>query len=443
MVPSFAFSWLDDKDTFEAGSVATIKIKVLGNFDSKGNHSLGKSAFHPTVAVNGKMGNSSFISGVSLELGADTDLWRVVFIPIRTGLFNFFIIEDRFRVLDSSLHFTVLPGKMYPAVSVVSWKGLVHEFQAGTKAKVLILPKDAFGNNISTTSQEPNSSSFGFSAFYGNGSTARLLNVTFLGWNKVGFVSIEFVASTAGSLLLHVEGGNQTLNGSPLPFNVTPGPLDVSNCAATPKFGINTLQLFSKMEMFIHQKDQYGNLVPGLHEFDAQVLEVGTMLSMPVADLHFKEVAPGIQLFSFSVSEPGDFMLTIYDMKRNMSITNMPYEYTVFVGYCDGTSSIVNGSGFDSSVTGETAKFSVYLRDKYQYPSLVEVEKLKVQIVPKVDSIIVSPSIGRMQNGSGSLVESELRHGLGSVMGTIFAVADSINAVRTSAFSQSTLSLSD
>ncbi|KAK3189413.1 hypothetical protein Dsin_028974 [Dipteronia sinensis] len=65
-VPKFAFSWLDDNNTFQAGATATIKIKVMGNFDSKGNASLERSAFSPSLTVNGKLGNSSFISGVLL-----------------------------------------------------------------------------------------------------------------------------------------------------------------------------------------------------------------------------------------------------------------------------------------------------------------------------------------------------------------------------------------
>lgn len=113
---------------------------------------------------------------------------------------------------------------------------------------------------------------------------------------------------------------------------IATGPLDVTNCVATWNFGTNVLQIFSKVEIFIHQQDQYGNLVSGLYAFDAQVVEKETNLSIPVADLHFEEVLPGIQLFSFSVLEPGNFILTIFDTKQNKSISNMPYDYTVFVG---------------------------------------------------------------------------------------------------------------
>ena len=86
------------------------------------------------------------------------------------------------------------------------------------------------------------------------------------------------------------------------------------------------------MEILIHQLDQYGNLVSGLYPFDAEVVERDTNLSIPIADLHFQEVDAGIQLFSFSNWEPGNFLLAIYDTKHNKSISNMPYAYTVFVG---------------------------------------------------------------------------------------------------------------
>lgn len=118
-MPNFAFSWLDDKNTFQAGDTATIKIKVLGNFDSEGNASLEKSAFKPNLTVNGKIGNSSYISGVLLETGEDTNNWRILLVPITVGLFNLIISDDPFDVMDSSLHFKVEPGisnQFYDAV---------------------------------------------------------------------------------------------------------------------------------------------------------------------------------------------------------------------------------------------------------------------------------------------------------------------------------------
>ncbi|KAH9765907.1 protein GAMETE EXPRESSED 2 [Citrus sinensis] len=379
--PKFAFSWLDDNNTFQAGDTATIRIKVLGNFDSRGDASLGKSAFKPTLTVNGKIGNTSYISGVLLETGEDTSNWRILFIPISVGLFNVIIKDDLFEVLDSSLHFKVEPGN---------------------KDRIMILPKDAFGNNVTSTSEELSSFNFTVSALYANGS-ALTPNITNMGLNEVGYIIIEFILMKAGNFSLHVEAGNQTLNGSPLPFKVNPGPVDVSNCVAKWKYEVAAWQIFSKMEIFIHQLDQYGNLVPGFYAFDADVVEKETNLSIPVADLQFEEVAPGVQLFSYTIEESGNFLLTISDEKHNKSVSNMPYTYTVFVGYCNGSSSVVNGSGLNDSVAGETAHFSVYLNDMFQYPYPVEVERLQVQIAREVDSSTVWPSISPTQIYNGDV----------------------------------------
>lgn len=112
--PTFAFSWLDDLNTFEAGGIATIKIKVLGEFDRRGNGSLDeKSAFNPALTINGKTGNSSYISGVSSNLKSDSSSWRILFTPIMAGVFNVIISDKKFGILDSSLHFEVLAGNDY------------------------------------------------------------------------------------------------------------------------------------------------------------------------------------------------------------------------------------------------------------------------------------------------------------------------------------------
>lgn len=86
------------------------------------------------------------------------------------------------------------------------------------------------------------------------------------------------------------------------------------------------------METHIHQRDKYGNLVSGLYAFDVEVVEKGTNLSMPVADLRFEEVVPGIQLCSFSLVEPGNFMLMISDKEQNDFISHVPYDFTVYIG---------------------------------------------------------------------------------------------------------------
>ncbi|XP_040999914.1 protein GAMETE EXPRESSED 2 isoform X4 [Juglans microcarpa x Juglans regia] len=405
-LPKFAFSWLDDKDTFRAGDIANIKIKVLEHADR-----LDRNAFKPILTVNGKMGNSSYVSGVLLDFAGNPSDWRISFTVITVGLFNVFIEENNFHVFDSSMHFQVEPGQMYPSACVASWMNLMNEFEAGMKATILILLKDAFGNNISSTGEDPSLYNFTVSSLYVNGSVASVPNISFMGSNELGYVIIEFIVVQAGDLLLRVEGDNETLRGSPLPFKVNPGPLEVSNCMATWNFEPNGWQLFSKMEIFIYQKDQYGNLVPGLYEFDAEVVEKETNLSIPVADLHFEEVMAGIQLFSFSNLEPGNFLLTIYDIMHNKCISNMPYAYTVFVGYCDGLKSVVNGSGLNNSIAGEVAEFTVYLKDLYQYPSAVEVERLQVQIVRESDSYYVSPTISPLRVINGSEPTRRLRYG--------------------------------
>ncbi|XP_019053575.1 PREDICTED: protein GAMETE EXPRESSED 2 isoform X3 [Nelumbo nucifera] len=399
-LPKFAFSWLDDKNTFDAGDIATIKIKVL-DYIVNGENLLDGYPVNLTISVNGKSGNSSYISGVFSSLGGDCTDWSISFIPITVGLFNVMINDDYFAISDSSLHFLVLPGRMYPSVCVASWTDIVNEFVAGTKAAVMILPKDAFGNNISSISAEPYSYKFMLTALYENGSLASSLNITHVDWNEFGYLVVEFVVTIAGSFKLHIEGENQSLIGSPLPLKVKSGSLDTTNCLAKWNYGTNVLQIFSKLEIFIHQKDQYGNLVPGLYEFDAEVVEKGTNLSIPIADLQFKEVIPGIQLFSFSVLEPGEFVLTIFDMEQNQSISNMPYDYTVFVGYCDELNSVINGSGLAGSIAGKSSNFSVYLNDMYHYPSPVDTATLWVKIMSKVDSSDVLANIYPVQIADG------------------------------------------
>ncbi|KAI3966660.1 hypothetical protein MKW92_047731 [Papaver armeniacum] len=397
-VPNFAFSWLDGKDAFQAGEVAIIKIQLL---DNTNNSQIGGFNPNPTITVNGKKGNSSYISGVFSSLQGDSTNWNISFVPIFVGVFNVLIDDEHFKISDSSLHFKVSAGRMHPSVSVASWRGLVNEFVAGTKASVLILPKDAFGNNISSTIEEPNSYRFVVSTFFVNGTFFSFLNVTHLGWNGFGYVGIEFIASTTGNLFLHIEGENQTLNGCPLPFKVKPGAVDISNCLAKWNYDTNVLQIFSKLEIFVYQQDEFGNLVPGLYDFDALVIEKETKLSIPIPDLHFKEVAPGIQLLSFSVFEPGDFVLSIFDMEQNLSISHMPYNFTVFVGYCDGVNSVINGTGLTSSTAGTNSSFSVYLEDVYHNPSPVEAETLHVKITRKNDSYSILPTIYTRQNVDG------------------------------------------
>lgn len=97
---------MDEKDTFLAGDVATIKVIVLGNYERDKY----KYGFDPNLTANGKMGNSSLLSGLSYNFYEDPSVWRISFIPIRVGLFNVLVTDDNFNVLDSSLHFQVTAG---------------------------------------------------------------------------------------------------------------------------------------------------------------------------------------------------------------------------------------------------------------------------------------------------------------------------------------------
>ncbi|KAI5648713.1 hypothetical protein M9H77_34718 [Catharanthus roseus] len=259
----FCFQLVGD-GTFAAGDIAIIKVKVLRNFE-RANF---KNPFNLNITVNNKMGNR----------------------------------------------------KSYIAAGTVSWLAGVDEFIAGTKAIILILPKDAFGNNISSA----------ISASHSNGSVANILIITSKGWNQLGYLSIEFIVPTSGSLLLDVQEQNQTLIRSPLPIELKPGALDVSNCLLRFNHETKSFQLFSVMEAFIHQHDLFGNLVPGLYAFDFEVVEKGTNLSMPVSDLLFKEIGPGV-LVIFVPEKSGMYHVSVFCGKIQLN-AGVPFRKLVNAG---------------------------------------------------------------------------------------------------------------
>lgn len=113
-------------------------------------------------------------------------------------------------------------GHVHPSACQVSWMNFVNDFVAGIKAYLWVIPKDAFGNNISSI-DEPKGDYFTMHASYENGTSAVIVDFVYNGWNDFGFIGLELVPVTSGSLLLHVYGDNQTLSGSPLPFQVKPG----------------------------------------------------------------------------------------------------------------------------------------------------------------------------------------------------------------------------
>ena len=116
-------------------------------------------------------------------------------------------------------------GGIYPSVCLASWMGCINEFEAGARARVQILAKDAFGNNVTSTGEDPNSHNFNVSALYANGSIADSLNITHIGWDGFCYISIEFIVVKAGNFFLLVQGGNKTVSGTPLSFKVNPGEL--------------------------------------------------------------------------------------------------------------------------------------------------------------------------------------------------------------------------
>lgn len=60
--------------------------------------------------------------------------------------------------------------------------------------------------------------------------------------------------------------------------------------------------------------------IHGSYIFDIEVIEKGTNLSMPVANLRFKDIKPGIQSFSLSLEESGNFTLVISDKEHSTLI---------------------------------------------------------------------------------------------------------------------------
>ncbi|XP_012857050.1 PREDICTED: protein GAMETE EXPRESSED 2-like [Erythranthe guttata] len=194
---------------------------------------------------------------------------------------------------------------MYPAAGILSWRDGINEFIAGTKAELLILPKDAYGNNVSSDTEQSLLHNFTLSASTSNRIPPSVVDITDKRWNnQQGYLIIEFITSKSGNLVLHVQVENQTLHDSPLPFVVFPGELDVYSCVAELNVETKYFQLFSTMEGLIYQHDKYENLVSRLYAFDIEVIEKGTNLSMPLADLVFEEVGPGVQSFSFSLQNP-------------------------------------------------------------------------------------------------------------------------------------------
>ncbi|KAJ4761187.1 Protein GAMETE EXPRESSED 2 [Rhynchospora pubera] len=395
--PSLTFSWLDDKSVFQAGDVAAIKVNLLQSSFSDKMTDSSHHSMNFSVSVNGKKGDSSFISGVCSNADGDPASWNITFIPIMAGEFGLLIEEVHFGIFDSSLSFHVTPGQIYPSGCIASWVGDSTAL-AGTKASILILPTDGFGNKLATGTLELTNQYFDLSISYENGSSVVLEDLIYQGWNEEGCIRLDFMLTVSGSFLVHVLGDKMKLRNSPLPLVIKPGPFDIGKSIGKWRHDTNNIRIFSKLELLIFQMDIFGNLVPGMHPFDARVVKKSSNLSAPIPDLKFQEVTEGTQLLSFTVSEQGDFFLTVFDAGLNYTLSHLVYEYKVFIGYCDGSKSFANGSGLASSLAGRMSSFMVFLTDQFNNSSPIKVELLNVQLISSSGGTAISPIVFPLRN---------------------------------------------
>ncbi|XP_062193705.1 protein GAMETE EXPRESSED 2 isoform X2 [Phragmites australis] len=395
-MPSFAFSWLGDKAAFQAGDTAVIMVWALDLPAGR------RSSFSFSVSVNGKKGNSSYITDVAAHLGGDPASWNITFVPLRAGDFVALVAEERLGVGVSSLQFTVTAAGVHPSASLVSWM-FYSGYVAGSKAFVCVVPKDAFGNDVACGTDMPGDGYFMVSGSYVNGSAVEFLDFQFNGWTEDGCLSFEFGQTLAGDFLVHIFGNNTELRDSPLLLTVKPGLLDIAKSTCSWKHGTNILQIFSKLEIFIYQKDTFGNIVPEIHPFNALVVDRASNLSVPVVDLPIEAVADGVQLLSFNVVEPGEFALRIFDAQLNQKVSNMVYMFDVFVGYCDGSNSFASGSGLAHSVAGSVSSFNVFLEDQSRSPSPIETAVLQVKILIKNGTSYADPIITPIREPNGTI----------------------------------------
>ncbi|KAM3257643.1 hypothetical protein ACQJBY_049764 [Aegilops geniculata] len=404
--PSFMFRWVDDKGSFRAGDTATVMITSFYIPDANVSEVRRKAAFKVTLhGHGGKAGNSSYLTDVAVHLEGDLPSWNITLVPLRAGDFIALFEEERFFVGVDTLNFAVAARDVSPSASLASWTHLGGgRVAAGSKAFVSVFPRDALGNGLPRGADMPFGNwYFAVSWSYVNGTPVEFSGLEYNGWTEDGCMSIEFVPTLAGDFLVHVHADNTKLRGSPLPFTVKPGLIDIAKSTAEWKHGRNAVQIFSKLEIFINQRDSFGNLVPGIHPFDAAVVESASRLSVPVGGLRIEAVAEGIQRLSFDVVEPGEFVLTIFETHLKQRLSDTVYVYHVFVGYCDGSKSIVNGSGLVQSAAGSPSSFMVYLLDQYGSPSPVDTEMLRVQILSRNGMSGVNPVITPVRGPNGAV----------------------------------------
>ncbi|VAI32663.1 unnamed protein product [Triticum turgidum subsp. durum] len=398
------FGWLDGGGSFRAGDTATVMITSFDIPDANVSEVRRKAAFKVTLH-GGKAGNSSVLTDVAVHLEGDLPSWNITLVPLRAGNFIALFEEERFFLGVDTLNFAVAARDVNPSASLASWTHLGGgRVAAGSKALVSVFPRDAFGNGLPRGADMPFGNwYFAVSWSYVNGTPVEFSGLEYNGWTEDGCMSIEFVPTLAGDFLVHVHADNTKLRGSPLPLTVKPGLIDVAKSTAEWKHGTNAVQIFSKLEIFINQRDSFGNLVPGIHPFDAAVVESASRLSVPVGGLRIEAVAEGIQRLSFDVVEPGEFVLTIFETHLKQRLSDTVYVYHVFVGYCDGSKSIVNGSGLVQSVAGSPSSFMVYLLDQYQSPSPIDTDMMRVQILSRNGTSGVNPVITPVREPNGAV----------------------------------------
>ncbi|KAM0030332.1 putative immunoglobulin-like protein [Helianthus debilis subsp. tardiflorus] len=79
--------------------------------------------------------------------------------------------------------------------------------------------------------------------------------------------------------------------------------------------------------------------------------------------------------------------------------------------YCDDPHSRVYGPGIHDSIAGKDSRFTVSLKDAYQYPSLIELERLQVQITLPSLSLRVNPQIRPRGDRHGTQPTGMLSYG--------------------------------
>ncbi|WVZ65019.1 hypothetical protein U9M48_014452 [Paspalum notatum var. saurae] len=389
--PAFMFGWLEDKSAFRAGDTAAIKVMTL---DLQASASA-RASLSFSLVVNGKKGNSSFVSDVAANLGDDPNAWTITFVPLRAGSFVALVGEDRYSAAagESYLPFTVAPADLHPSASRAAWT-FRGRCVAGSRAFVSVAPRDAFGNAVARGADLPDY--FRVSGSHANGSAVEFSDFHYNGWAPDGRIGVEFVPTVAGDLFVHVYGDNRELRDSPLMLTVKPGLLSIEKSTCEWKNGINGFQINSKLELFIYQRDSFGNTVPEIHPFDAQVVKRATNLSFPAVGLTMEAVADGVQLLSFNVVEPGEFVLTVFDPQLDRRVSNTAYMFDVFVAFCDGSNSYAYGAALAHARAGYISAFTVFLFDQYKNRSPVQAERLQVKILGKsgtsyVESISILP----------------------------------------------------